>query len=122
MLKSLVKYGFEGTFISNTNFNAADIPANAECKIYYVKLPFDATKPKNDKAKKFISAYKNKFGKLPSFEAAYAYEGVKAFHGAAAPNRAKDISGKTFDTVLGKIHVDKHGDTNSELELIKIGL
>ena len=72
----------------------------------------------------FVAEYKSKYGKAPTWPAAYGYDAVmelsKAVEAAKFnPSKMRSyFEGKKTDGAIGRLEFDKTADPTSELELV----
>ena len=125
ILKSLIKEKFDGIFVSNCGFYdefKGTLPANIS--FYKVSTLFQNDKINSLENKKFKAKYHARFGKTPTWYAAYAYDSIiltaKAARSGSDVATYKDFFvNKTFSGAIGNIQFDSAGDSISELELVR---
>lgn len=124
MLESLKDKKFEGTFISNCGLIPHDLKSTETIRAYSLKTAFELGKVFTGANKKFTESYLKKYGVKPHFTAAYGYDSIMLTWNALkdsnfdAKTAREALLDKTFEAAVGKIAIDKLGDTNSELEMV----
>ena len=85
---------------------------------------FEQGKIDSDVSKKFVSAYKARYGVAPTWKSAYGYDSVMLL--ASAIEKSRFMPSKMreyfvnlkYSGAIGKIEFDKTADSLSELSLI----
>ncbi len=123
--KSLSESGYKGTVIANCGLAAYDFPVPENISLYKVETLFEQGKIDNPVYRKFVAAYEAKFGKRPSWKAAYGYDSIMLL--TASVEKSRFIPSKMrgyftklkYEGAIGKIEFDSSADSLSEMSLVK---
>ena len=90
-----------------------------------IRTAFEAGNLKTKISESFKSDYMARYGKPPSWLAAYGYDAVRLFAqaargGADSKLMRKFFSGKNYDAAIGMLKFDASADSLSELEIVEI--
>lgn len=124
-VESLSKAGYRKTVVANCGLLERDFTPPKGITFYSIKTLFELGKIDTEKSRRFVAAYKAKYGVAPSWKSAYGYDSIMLL--ADAAKKARFIPAKMrehfknlkYDGAVGKIYFDATADSTSELALVK---
>jgi branched-chain amino acid transport system substrate-binding protein len=105
-LKQFAQNGIDIPTMSGTGIEVAiqaGLVAKSELEKLYVNEPCNPSAPASDAMTAFVTAYKAKYGDVPTQNAAYTYDAVNV--AAAAVLKAGSVDTAAVNTALGEIDV-----------------
>jgi len=131
--KQLRETKYKGDIMTFSSFSAPKVIEQAGTAaegVYLTATPFDANNPISDKQKKFIEAYRVKYGKLPDHYAAFGYDVADLLLSAIGSGKIDmhkleaNLSGqRNYQGLMGNVSCDEQRDFQftANVKIIKNG-
>ncbi len=124
-VESLARAGYEKSIVANCGLLSEDFVVPEKISLYKVETLFEQGKIDTPISKKFVSAYEAKYGKKPTWKAAYGYDSVMLLASSVENSRFTPANMREYfknlkyDGAIGKIEFDSSADSISEMSLVK---
>ena len=123
-VKSVASEGYKGRVAASAVFDFKPFKIPEGIKFCRTATLFELGKINTAVSRGFVAEYKSKYGKAPTWPAAYGYDAVmelsKAVEAAKFnPSKMRGyFEGRKTDGAIGRLEFDKTADPTSELELV----
>ena len=125
-VESVAKDGFRGTVASGAVFGFEPFKVPDGVKFFRTATLFELGKISTPASREFVAAYRAKYGKAPTWVAAYGYDSVvelaKAVEAAKFnPSKMRDyFKDRKTEGAIGSMEFDRTADPLSDLELTRL--